>query len=308
MDPDFWRVAEYAGRKSIYLSLATNGTLITKEVAHRLRDTGVKYVEISLDSARPEFHDRFRGISGFWKKTVEGIKNCVAVEDLMVGLAPTITKRNINELEDMIELAKELGVDRLYVFNFIPTGRGKKICEDDLTPSMREEMLQLLYKHLRMKEIEVFSTCPQFGRVCLQNAPEGLVVTGHYSTSEGTTAVSDAKFIGGCGAGRAYCAIQPDGKVTPCVFMPLVVGDLKQTELMKIWRNSSILKILRNRENLKSNCGICEYREVCGGCRARAYAYYSDINGPDPGCIRNLEKWEEMEFRTPLATVASSPS
>lgn len=308
MDPDFWRVAEYASKKNIYLSVATNGTLITKEVAHRLRDTGIRYIEISLDSARPEFHDRFRGVPGFWEKTVEGIENCVEVEELAVGLAPTITKRNFDELGDMIRLAKELGVDRFYVFNFIPTGRGEGIWEEDLAPSMREAMLQMLYKYLRTREMEVFSTCPQFGRVCLQNAPEGMVITGHYSISEGSTAVSDAKFIGGCGAGRAYCAIQPAGKVTPCVFMPLVVGDLRETELIEIWRSSPILKILRNRENLKLNCGICEYREVCGGCRARAYAYYRDINGPDPGCIKNLEKWEDLTSLTSPATVAFGTS
>lgn len=306
MDPDFWKVAEYADKKNIYLSVATNGTLITKEVAQRLRDTGIRYVEISLDSAHPEFHDRFRGIPGLWRKTIEGIKNCVEVEGLSVGLAPTITKRNFNELEELIALSKELGVDRFYVFNFIPTGRGKEMYEQDLTPPMREEMLQTLYKHLRKKEIEVFTTCPQFGRVCLQNAPKGIVVTGHYSISEGATAVSDAKFIGGCGAGRAYCAIQPNGKVTPCVFMPIIVGDLRKTELIRIWRKSPILNTLRNRGNLEQNCGVCEYREVCGGCRARAYAYYRDINGPDPGCIRNLEKWEELPFEFSHRIAASS--
>lgn len=306
MDADFWSVAEYAAKKNIYISLATNGTLISRDVAQRLRDAGVRYVEISLDSARPEFHDRLRGISGFWQRTVEGIKNCVEVKDLFVGLAPTITRRNLGELEDMFSLAKELGVDRFYVFNFIPTGRGKEMYRDDLSPYMREQMLQVLYRHLKSKEMEVLTTCPQFGRICLENAPRGLVVTGHYSISEGVTAASDARFVGGCGAGRAYCAIQPNGEVTPCVFMPITIGDLRSTEFMKIWRESTILRDLRDRKELLNNCGVCEYRDACGGCRARAYAYYDDIHAADPGCIRNLDKWQELTLRTPVTVVSDN--
>jgi len=99
-----------------------------------------------------------------------------------------------------------------------------------------------------------------------------------------------AEFIGGCGAGRLYCAIQPNGLVTPCVFMPIVVGDLRHESFKEIWLNSRIMRDLRDRERLRGRCRHCNFRHVCGGCRARAYAHYGDYLTPDPGCIRELEE------------------
>jgi radical SAM protein with 4Fe4S-binding SPASM domain len=106
-----------------------------------------------------------------------------------------------------------------------------------------------------------------------------------------------ADYIGGCGAGRAYCAIQPNGKVTPCVFMPIEVGDLRRQSLEDIWHNSEVLKQLRNREELKGHCKICKHRSMCGGCRARAYGYFQDYMGPDPGCINNMKAWRNSKLK-----------
>ena len=99
-----------------------------------------------------------------------------------------------------------------------------------------------------------------------------------------------ADFIGGCGAGRFYCAISPEGKVQPCVFMPLVVGDLKTEKLEDIWKSSTVFHNLRDRKKLKGRCGQCDYKFVCGGCRARAFAYHNDYLMSDPGCIRKLSE------------------
>jgi len=111
----------------------------------------------------------------------------------------------------------------------------------------------------------------------------------------GKKAKALAEFIGGCGVGRAYCSIQPDGIVTPCVFMPIPVGDLKRQSFREIWNNSPILKELRIREDLEENCGICEYRAVCGGCRARAYAYFGNYKAADPGCINNQKAFSQLK-------------
>jgi len=97
-----------------------------------------------------------------------------------------------------------------------------------------------------------------------------------------------ADFIGGCGAGRFYCAVSPEGNVQPCVFLPITVGNLKTEKLEDIWFNSSVFKDLRDRENLKGRCGRCEFKYVCGGCRARAFAYHNDYLMSDPGCIRKI--------------------
>jgi radical SAM protein with 4Fe4S-binding SPASM domain len=297
MHPDFWPVASYAHEKGMHLSVATNGTLITKEVAGRLKEIGIDYVEISIDSVDPEKHDAFRGGPGHWKRAIEGIKNTVAADGPEVGMAATITRKNFDEMDDLIGLAKNLKVNSFYVFNFIPTGRGRGMVEEDLTPAMREEMLRTLYDTLLEKEIFAFTTCPQYGRICYQNGPDDIIVNAHYNFLDlkGAEAKMLADYIGGCGAGRAYCAIQPNGKVTPCVFMPEeIVGDLRAERLSAIWKNSEVMKIMRNRAGLSGHCGTCDYRAMCGGCRARAYGYFDDFMGPDPGCENNMSAWEYL--------------
>lgn len=292
---DFWPVAEYAHRKGIHTSVATNGTLITREAAARLKKVGIDYVEISVDSIHPETHDAFRGGKGCWERTIQGIKNCVEA-GLFVGMATTFTRGNFNEMDELIQLAKDLKVGSFYAFNFIPTGRGKGIEQQDLTPSMREELLQKMYDTLLSKELFAFTTCPQYGRFCYQKAPDGLIVNCHYGYLEGQQARMLADYMGGCGAGRLYCAIQPNGKVTPCVFIPIVVGDLRKSTLAEIWSSSKVMQEMRDRSDLKGHCSKCEYRSMCGGCRARAYGYTKDYLGPDPGCVNNLKTWENLSM------------
>ena len=297
MDKDIWRVAERAHERSLYISIATNGTLITSKVAQRMTESGVDYVEISLDSTRPEAHDAFRGIPGFWKRAVQGIENAKAEGSLEIGIASTITQMNFAEIENLIEFARNLGADKFYAFNFIPTGRGKNMVHMDLTPQQREEMLNILYEHYLKGDIVCLTTSPQYARVCMMNSNEQLAPSSHYSTAKGEQGRMLAEFIGGCGVGRAYCSIQPDGIVTPCVFMPIPVGDLKEKKFIDIWNDSPVLKEIRRREDLKGHCGECEYRSACGGCRARAYAYFGDYKAPDPGCINNKEAFFELRER-----------
>jgi radical SAM protein with 4Fe4S-binding SPASM domain len=285
---DFFDVAKYASRKGMYVSLATNGTLINKDIAKKIKQSGIKYVEISLDGTE-KTHDKFRGVKGAWKRTIKGIKNCVNV-GLMTCVATTVTKYNYNEIPKLIDLSIKLGAERFIAFNFIPTGRGKDIIDMDITPEQREKLLNFLYDKLEEGKIEVFSTAPQFARIALERIKTGKgkkIAPTHFAavSLEGKT-ITLAQFIGGCGAGRLYCAIEPNGDIQPCVFMPIRVGNVKEG-FEKVWHSSPILEQLRDRSRLKQHCGTCEYKFVCGGCRARAYAYLNDLNASDPGCIYN---------------------
>lgn len=290
---DFFEVAKYAHERGLYVSVATNGTLLTKENIARLKEAGIAYVEISLDGATEETHDSFRGISGCFERTLRGIMNSVEA-GMFTCIATTATKYNLDEIPKIIGLAKKLGVKRVIVFNFIPTGRGKEIVQMDLDPIERENLLKYLYKELTEGGVEALSTAPQFSRVCLQQSlvegTEVLSPTHFAALNLHGKAKQLTDFLGGCGAGRLYCAIQPNGLVTPCVFMPIVVGDLRKRPLKEIWLNSQVMNDLRDRSKLKGRCGRCEYKYVCGGCRARAYAYHGDYLAPDPGCIRGLEE------------------
>ena len=295
---DFWEVARYASNKGLYLSLATNGTLLTKDVVRRLTDIGVEYFEISLDSVDPLKHDAFRGVNGAWERTVAGIQNVVAQEGAYSCIANTITNENYRELDALVAFSRKLGVNRTLIFNFIPVGRGSDIIDVDLPPDAREHVLQQMYGYLSGQDesFEILTTAPQFSRVCMMNSQNGIISLAHFGAAGFSNKVGLlAEYIGGCGAGRMYCAIQPNGIVTPCVFMPIPVGDLRSQSFVDIWKNAEVMQSLRERHDLKEHCGSCDYKNVCGGCRARAYAYFKDIKAPDIGCIYNLRAYNALK-------------
>lgn len=295
---DIWRVLEHCKRRGVHTTVATNGTLLTPEVCARLVESGVKYVEVSLDSVNPDEHDRFRGLPGAWKRTVEGIRNAARTPGLRCGLAACITRANFAQTDAMIELAKDLGCTTFVHFNFIPVGRGREMVAMDLTPREREELMKLLNRHLQEGKISIMSTAPQFGRACLAYGPlEGYMATAHAGKGKGRQAKVLAKYIGGCGAGRCYCAVQPDGKLTPCVYISsLVVGDLKKQRLREAWENP-LFELLSNRADRGDHCAVCDFRAYCGGCRARALSYLDDLQAGDPGCIYNQRVWDEVAGR-----------
>jgi radical SAM protein with 4Fe4S-binding SPASM domain len=298
--PDFFELAAYARSLGVHVSVATNGTTITKELAERLKQIDVNYVEISLDGAREKTHDEFRGVPGMFDRTIECIKNCVGA-GLYTCIATTATKHNLGELQATYELAVELGCKQHMTFNFIPTGRGVELVRTDLSPEEREEQLNQIYDNLTSSSgCAALSTAPQLARIALQRAKVedgGPLVSAHFAarTNPGEQNRLIAEFLGGCGTGRCYCAIEPNGDVLPCVFMPIKVGNVREKRFLEIWRNSPVLRDLRDRSKLKGHCAVCEYRYACGGCRARAYGYFGDYHAPDPGCINNLEYWQRLK-------------
>jgi len=292
MRKDFFEVARHAVESGLYVSLATNGTLLNKERVRLLKKIGLNYVEVSLDGANPKTHDAFRGKKGSFDQALNGLKNCVK-EDICTCLAVTATKNNLSEIPSVLDLAEKMRINRFTLFNFVPTGRGKDIVELDPSPEEREKVLKFLYKRLSEgSQIAILTTAPQLARVALQTPSTQRDIMVPFAHMESASISKKAKaladFIGGCGAGRFYCAVSPEGNVQPCVFLPITVGNLKTEKLEDIWFNSSVFKDLRDRENLKGRCGRCEFKYVCGGCRARAFAYHNDYLMSDPGCIRKI--------------------
>lgn len=288
---DFFEVARHAADRGLYVSLATNGTLLTKENVRRLKEAKVNYVDISIDGATARTHDEFRGVNGAFDKAVEGLKNCVEA-DLCVCIATTVTKNNYTDLPAIIDLAEEVGAERFTYFNFIPAGRGRSHYDQDLSPEERENLMRyLLARMSKGCKTTILTTAPQLARVGLQcQGPSGTgdvtMSMAHMQTVKVTKkAVPLADFIGGCGAGRLYCSLSPQGDVHPCVFLPIKVGNLKTQNFTDVWLNSELFNALRNRTNLKGTCGRCKYKYICGGCRARAKAYHNDVLAGDVGCI-----------------------
>jgi radical SAM protein with 4Fe4S-binding SPASM domain len=303
LSPDLEPVLERCQQYGIHTTIATHGGLLSKERCRRLADRGLRYVEVSLDSVDPEKHDRFRGRSGMWRESVQGIKNVVATPGLRAGLAMCVTRANLDEVEKMLQFAVDLGVSCFAHFNFIPTGRGRRMADQDISPQQREKLLLVLHDWMQSQKIGVISTAPQFGRICLQHAgAEALISCSHAGNGPGARARVVAKYLGGCGAGRTYACLQPNGDVTPCVYMPdRIMGNVREKNFQDIFRGSPWWDLLCNRREREGNCAACDHRCFCGGCRARADAYLNRLDHSDPGCMNNVSLWQQLTAAAALS-------
>lgn len=257
---DLFEIARYATDRGLGVAMGTNGTLITDSVAEKLRSSGVKAVAVSLDSCMAEKHDEFRGVKGAWKRALEGIDACMR-NDISVQVNTTVTQQNYDEIDDIMALAEKHGATAFHLFFLVPTGRGKEM--EDISAEMYEHMLtDILGKIANAKyKLDIRPVCaPQFMRIASQ---KGLDLT---------------KWSRGCIAGLSYCRIYPTGEVTPCPYLPITLGNILETHFKNIWFHSPVLKALRDFDRLKGKCGICEYRKICGGCRARAYGLTSFVD------------------------------
>lgn len=318
--PDILQLVKHSSDRGMFVAVATNAvTFAQRRKVQEFKKAGLRFAQISLDGLRPETHDSFRGVPGTFNKTVQGIKNCVA-EGLFVEMATTLTRYNVTEIPGLIDLAAELGVNWFMLYNFIPTGRGRDIVGADLSPNEREDVLKLCWNRRKAGDVEVLSTAPQYARVAqeietgphpiencatdatgAQEGEQATVMPTHFYNPRLSGQLRQlADFVGGCGAGRFYICLEPNGDIYPCVFFPheaaMKVGNLLKDDFEQIWRHSKLFWEIRNKDNLRENCGSCKYRYVCGGCRARAYSYFKDVLAPDPGCVRNKDAWQRIQL------------
>ena len=309
--PDFFPVLDKMVEKGMHVAAASNATMITNEFARKLKEHGLAYIEISLDSVNPEKHDKFRGAKGCWDRTVNGIKNCIEA-GIFTAVATVFTKNTLDEVDAMVDFASELDANRFIHFNFVPTGRAPEIVEQDLSPEEREYVLNRLFKKRRTAGLEVLSTAPQYGRACLEGAlgdrldKDMLYVEtkaqkqqqfyvqspSHYDMRKDDRSDVPLESLQGCGAGRQFCCIQPNGDITPCMFIPSwVEGNIREESFQDIWDRFGEIICFTDRNALEDECGSCQFRYLCGGCRARAINFIGNPLAADTGCIKNKEKW-----------------
>ncbi|MBR1693970.1 MAG: putative heme d1 biosynthesis radical SAM protein NirJ2, partial [Selenomonas sp.] len=251
--PDIVELVKYASDLGLFPVFGTNGTLITLEMTKALKEAGARGMGISLDSLDKEKHDKFRAYPGGWDGAVQGMKNCREV-GLPFQIHTTVMDWNQQELETMTDFAVEIGAKAHHFFFLVPTGRAATIEEESLRAEQYEDVLTRIMKKQQEVDIELKTTCaPQFLRIADQLGIK-------------------TRFHRGCLAGLSYCIISPRGKVQPCAYLNMELGDVHDTPFDEIWNNSEVLKKLRTLE-YSGGCGSCNYKGVCGGCRARA-AYY----------------------------------
>jgi len=296
-NPNLEFLIERIRKHKMAISIDSNGVLVDKKIVEYLKRVGVTSIELSLDGAEAQSHDRFRGLDGAFNKTLDAVEMC-AEAGIFTTVATTATRLNHTNGRKLIALAKSRGANRIVFFDLIPTGRGKDIQNLRLTPKELTDLMSLVRQE-SSKGIEVFTELPQFGVYSSIEKGETVSVRPETVLSLNRFTVSSffdcagrdniykklAPYLGGCPAGRLYCNIQPNGDVTPCMFMPdhPVAGNLREQSFEEIWE-SETFRALRDRTLLKGKCRECMYRVVCGGCRAKAAAYSEDWLASDPTC------------------------
>ncbi len=276
--PDFFEIAQYGTDKGLRIVMASNGTLITKEIAQKIKDVGVQRVSISIDGSNAETHDGFRGIPGSFEEALQGGRNLreVGVE---IQFNTTITKHNIHEMEEIMDLTIREGAVALHTFMLVPVGCGVEISESAMLPAEEyERVLAWFYDKSKEVPIELKATCaPHYFRIMRQKAKEeGIQIT---PKTHGMAAMTK-----GCLAGTGVCFLSHKGRVQPCGYLPVEAGNVNQQSIREIWESSEVFEKLRDNSNLKGKCGICEYKNVCEGCRARAFSETGDYLDEEPFC------------------------
>jgi radical SAM protein with 4Fe4S-binding SPASM domain len=311
---DIFELARFATDRGLRVALATNGTLVTKEVARKIVDASVRRVSISLDGANAATHDAFRGIPGAFAAALKGFRNLQAL-GMSLQINMTIARHNAQQLPEVLELAKSIGADALHTFLLVPVGCGVDIAAEQMVPAEEyEQILNWFYDRSQEGEIELKATCaPHYFRVMRQRRAAERRASSASSPRPDTRAIGPTEIImpgstgmalhphaagagkghpdglnavtKGCLAGTGVCFISHQGEIYPCGYLPVLAGDLRHQPFAEIWEKSAVFQQLRDPENLKGKCGRCEFRNICMGCRARAFAATGDFLDEEPFCI-----------------------
>ena len=290
MRGDLWELAKHAGSLGLKMALSTNGTLITPDIARRIKESGIEYAGISLDGAKAITHDRFRNSPGAFEQTIKAFASCKEA-GLRCGVRVTLTKENCRELEALVDLAVSLGASRFCLYWLVPTGRGSD-SYDRLQLDRDEviEALSLLYR--KSKE-----TDPASMEFLTVDAPQDCIHLLASMEKDGSEDLADARELleslkGGCSAGTRVANIDTRGNVYPCQFArspEFLVGNIRDRPFSELWSDSSNHVLDRFREKqarFGGRCGDCTYRDLCGGgCRVRAHAVEGDFMAEDPFCF-----------------------
>ncbi|HEB93038.1 MAG TPA: radical SAM protein [Gammaproteobacteria bacterium] len=268
--PDLELLVNHGSRLGLSMVVGTNGVMLTDKRVQSLKLAGALGMGISVDSLDPQQHDQFRGRSGAWEKTLAGIEACRR-HDLPFQVHFSVTEANAAEVPAMIDFARASGARVLNIFFLICTGRGESM--SDISPITYERVLnQLVAAQSENHELLIRARCaPHFKRIAYEQDPQSSL-----TRAEGYEG-------GGCLAGIHYCRITPEGDVTACPYIPHSEGNVRETPFWQTWENSSTFAALRD-PSLNGKCGQCEYRKLCGGCRARPLAMGGNLMDTDPWC------------------------
>lgn len=278
---DIFEIVRYASEAGFITVLGSNGTLLTEENLRLLKEAGLKGVGISVDSMDKGYNDSFRGLDGAWELSIAALRKAKEI-GMETQMDVTVTDRNLHEIEDIVNLGVSLSVKAVNFFFLVCTGRAMKT---DISDYNYESALKRIVRvSFSEKRVMVKARCaPHVYRFLYE---EG------FDIPDGTR---------GCLAGRHYMRIDPEGNVTPCPYMPVIVGNVRERSLVSIWKEALYLNLLRQ-ETYGGRCGVCEYIEICGGCRARALTDKGDFMEEDPLCTYTPSNRGRVKLKSNLKT------
>ncbi len=301
---DLFQLADYAVKKGMRVSMVPSATdNVTKEKMERAKEVGLSRWGLSLDGPAPEIHDAFRGTTGSFDLTVRKIHQLNEM-NMPLQINTVISRYNYDHLEEMAVLVGELKAIMWYIFLLVPTGRGQ--IDACISPAEHEKVFRWLYDLSKTAPYDIKTTAAQHYRrvVFQQKAKEHIVDAKDRIRYEDTLTKDMASSIDGLkrapkgvNDGVGFIFISHIGDVMPSGLLPIVVGNVREKPLAEIYRGSPVLKELRNPNNYKGKCGICEFRHVCGGSRSRAYAVTGDYLQSEPFCVYIPEAMRKASTR-----------
>jgi radical SAM protein len=282
--PDIFELVEYASSHGVRISLTPSATpLLTREAILRLKQGGLARLAISLDGPTAEIHDAFRRVPGSYAWTLQAVRWAREI-GLPVQINTTITRHNLRHLDSTIALLEHLDIVLWSVFFLVPTGRGSAI--DLISAEEFEQVFEKLYQTSRRVKFDIKSTEAQhYRRFLLQRRTEEKRKGNRLPPMVGVTPDGIGRAPRGINDGKGFVFISHLGEVFPSGFLPISAGNVRRESLTDLYRNSPLFVSLRDSRNLKGKCGVCEFREICGGSRARAYALTGDLFAEEPCCV-----------------------
>lgn len=276
--PDIFELASYGNSLGLRMTMAPNGTLVTREAARKMVKVGIQRISISIDGATAQSHDAFRRVPGAFEGAMRGIRNAREA-GLPFQINTTITAQNLHELESIQKLAVDLGAAAHHIFLLVPTGRGKNLEEQAINAQQYEKTLHWFYEQRDQVPLQLKATCaPHYYRILRQRARrDGRKVD---MATFGLDAMTR-----GCLGGTGFCFVSHVGQVQPCGYLEVDCGNVREQSFREIWEASPVFLKLRDHKALEGKCGRCEYVRVCGGCRARAFEATGNYMAEEPLCL-----------------------
>ena len=297
--PDVVELVEYGASIGLRMAMTPSGTpLMTAAVLRDLHAAGLSRLAVSLDGSNAAIHDAFRGVRGSWAWTIHMLETAREI-GLTTQVNTTVSRHNLEDFDALCDLMVELGITLWSVFFLVPTGRARR--DDVASASEFERVFHRMYDLSRTAPFDIKSTAaPQYRRVILQRqvaerrtgerveSPSPVTAGIGFSLADG---VGRAK---GVNDGDGFVFVSHTGTIHPSGFLPLPAGNVRRDHIVEVYRNSPLFTALRDREQLKGKCGVCEYRDVCGGSRARAFAVTGDYLEAEPFCAHVPVRWQRM--------------